>query len=82
MDRASDSGSEGWGFESLPAYQIKERIPIRGSSLLFRPPGGKGLVQQAVKIAFFTPYKYNPCLLSQRGVYLFQYLLKRKRMIL
>ena len=21
MDRASDSGSEGWGFESLPAYQ-------------------------------------------------------------
>ena len=23
MDRASDSGSEGWGFESLPAYQIK-----------------------------------------------------------
>ena len=20
MDRASDSGSEGWGFESLPAY--------------------------------------------------------------
>ena len=36
MDRASDSGSEGWGFESLPAYQIKERIPIRVSSLLFR----------------------------------------------
>ena len=26
MDRASDSGSEGWGFESLPAYQ---RIIIR-----------------------------------------------------
>ena len=22
MDRASDSGSEGWGFESLPAYHI------------------------------------------------------------
>ena len=27
MDRASDSGSEGWGFESLPVYQ-KMRIPI------------------------------------------------------
>ena len=27
MDRASDSGSEGWGFESLPVYQIKEEIP-------------------------------------------------------
>ena len=26
MDRASDSGSEGWGFESLPAYQ-KSRYP-------------------------------------------------------
>ena len=26
MDRASDSGSEGWGFESLPAYQ-KSRHP-------------------------------------------------------
>ena len=22
MDRASDSGSEGWGFESLPAYHM------------------------------------------------------------
>ena len=33
MDRASDSGSEGWGFESLPVYQAKERIPIRVSSL-------------------------------------------------
>ena len=27
MDRASDSGSEGWGFESLPAYQ-KDQIPF------------------------------------------------------
>ena len=27
MDRASDSGSEGWGFESLPVYQ-KSRYPF------------------------------------------------------
>ena len=27
MDRASDSGSEGWGFESLPVYQ-KTRYPF------------------------------------------------------
>ena len=27
MDRASDSGSEGWGFESRPVYQ-KSRHPI------------------------------------------------------
>ena len=39
MDRASDSGSEGWGFESLPVYQIRKRIPIWVSSFLFRPPG-------------------------------------------
>ena len=34
MDRASDSGSEGWGFESLPAYQIKEEIPRGISSFI------------------------------------------------
>ena len=31
MDRASDSGSEGWGFESLPVYQNKKgglRLPF------------------------------------------------------
>ena len=32
MDRASDSGSEGWGFESLPVYQ-KFQIPIRVSGI-------------------------------------------------
>ena len=26
LDRASDSGSEGWGFESLRAYQEKAAI--------------------------------------------------------
>ena len=30
MDRASDSGSEGWGFESLPACHKDEAVPIRG----------------------------------------------------
>ena len=34
MDRASDSGSEGWGFESLPAYQ--KRGCLRASSFLVR----------------------------------------------
>ena len=29
MDRASDSGSEGWGFESLPAYHIIKAPEIR-----------------------------------------------------
>ena len=37
MDRASDSGSEGWGFESLPVYQkIREGF----SPLLFFAPEG------------------------------------------
>ena len=35
MDRASDSGSEGWGFESLPAYQIKKRDTHPGIPLLY-----------------------------------------------
>ena len=26
MDRASDSGSEGWGFESLPVYQKEDAL--------------------------------------------------------
>ena len=26
MDRASDSGSEGWGFESLPVYHEKSHF--------------------------------------------------------
>ena len=37
MDRASDSGSEGWGFESLPVYQ-KSRYPY--GYLLFCCPEG------------------------------------------
>ena len=28
MDRASDSGSEGWGFESLPVYHEKATVLI------------------------------------------------------
>ena len=40
MDRASDSGSEGWGFESLPVYQ-KRVIPF--GITLFCYPERKGL---------------------------------------
>ena len=47
MDRASDSGSEGWGFESLPAYQIKERIPTRGILSFISPSGREGLERAA-----------------------------------
>ena len=38
MDRASDSGSEGWGFESLPVYQ-KFQIPIRVSGIFLYTEG-------------------------------------------
>ena len=37
MDRASDSGSEGWGFESLPVYQ-KSGCPF-GQPLFCYPEG-------------------------------------------
>ena len=40
MDRASDSGSEGWGFESLPVYQ-KDQIPFGIWSFWY--PERKGL---------------------------------------
>ena len=43
MDRASDSGSEGWGFESLPVYQINEGIPTSGIPSFISPSGRKGL---------------------------------------
>ncbi len=35
MDRASDSGSEGWGFESLPVYHQKAAfcLPTKGCFL-------------------------------------------------
>ena len=42
MDRASDSGSEGWGFESLPVYQIKEEDTRRVSSSFISPSGREG----------------------------------------
>ena len=35
MDRASDSGSEGWGFESLPVYQINKRDTHTGIPLIY-----------------------------------------------
>ena len=44
MDRASDSGSEGWGFESLPAYQ-KIRGRLTSLPLIFSPSGREGLEQ-------------------------------------
>src|SRR5699024_2351770 len=62
MDRASDSGSEGWGFESLPAYQkiqtpfgvwifccrwdSKDKIPQSGG-LWAAPAGGCRTLQFA-----------------------------------
>ena len=41
MDRASDSGSEGWGFESLPVYHEKTVIviPQLRSFQLYSPIG-------------------------------------------
>ena len=29
LDRASDSGSEGWGFESLQAYHVVAKFSLR-----------------------------------------------------
>ena len=43
MDRASDYGSEGWGFDSLPArYQGKRSTPdgVIRTGLVEEPQGG------------------------------------------
>ena len=50
MDRASDSGSEGWGFESLPVYQ-KTREGLR--PLLFFCPR-KGLEEAGPAVGWVT----------------------------
>ena len=66
MDRASDSGSEGWGFESLPAYQINEGIPEGYPLIYFALRAGgtrKGVTspQTGAKIeswrAIFSPWE-------------------------
>ena len=42
MDRASDSGSEGWGFESLPVYHEKAHICLPDKCVLFSTKSAVG----------------------------------------
>ncbi len=61
MDRASDSGSEGWGFESLPAYQ-KEEAPSGVSSFCLCRKDSKGRPErsESKKVSgghFFSPWE-------------------------
>ncbi len=53
MDRASDSGSEGWGFESLLAYQ-KSAAP-RGGAFLVRQKGLEKGVKKTCRWHVFSP---------------------------
>ena len=54
MDRASDSGSEGWGFESLPVCQDKIEDTHQGYPLFyFAIPEKKGLVCKKKKAGDF-----------------------------
>ncbi len=62
MDRASDSGSEGWGFESLPVYHMSTLTLIELAWTFFliildiTPKGGKNatFLEIARKVAFFV----------------------------
>ena len=64
MDRASDSGSEGWGFESLPAYHMSTLTLIELAwtffiiILDFAPKRGKNATFREItwKVAFFRIY--------------------------
>ena len=64
MDRASDSGSEGWGFESLPVYHISRLTLIELDGNFFIILGftlnmGKNATFQEItwKVAFFIIQK-------------------------
>ena len=67
MDRASDSGSEGWGFESLPVYQVKKKDTHTGILLFYFALRAKGTrkggtsAHAGVKIeswrAIFSPWE-------------------------
>ena len=62
MDRASDSGSEGWGFESLPVYHMSTLTLIELAWTFFliilgiAPKGGKNATFREItrKVAFFV----------------------------
>ena len=58
MDRASDSGSEGWGFESLLAYQ-KSAAPRGGAFLVCRKGLEKG-VKKTCRWHVFSPRESPP----------------------
>ena len=61
MDRASDSGSEGWGFESLPVYHMSTLTLIELAwtffviVLAFTPKRGENATFRGIarKVAFF-----------------------------
>ena len=46
MDRASDSGSEGWGFESLPVYHDAGSQLSRPSFRIFTHKNGKSTIKR------------------------------------
>ena len=50
MDRASDSGSEGWGFESLPVYHDAGSQLLRPSFRIFTRKNGKSTTKQLEKV--------------------------------
>ena len=53
MDRASDSGSEGWGFESLLAYQ--KSAALRGGAFLVHLKGLEKGVKKTCRWHVFSP---------------------------
>ena len=80
MDRASDSGSEGWGFESLPVYQTVQIRTFyqlaKGSDLLFllhiplKSKQSKVMRPCSVlfswHLALLSIWRMTPCLLQIR----------------
>ena len=66
MDRASDSGSEGWGFESLPVYQ-QLLSQVDSSESLWH---ARSLLDDIQKASFFALEEHIPSLISREGMFL------------
>ncbi len=52
MDRASDSGSEGWGFESLPVYQEKAVVLIETTAFSAKSTPSGVVINRSDKLKF------------------------------
>ena len=77
MDRALDSGSKGWGFESLPVYQKEQNI-IRCSALFLYLERNLKIEMQQPQGQIILTLGFIFFSLSQNSVFIFKRYLDRR----